>query len=279
MTKSSRNCGIHHQPFADKSQLRSSNSVRDNVRLSTRCIEPPSFWMSRLSSHSEGNQRSARIKKKKIADPETETGGKKLGTRTTDEYLVGYSNSGYQMMNPTTRKVSASCDVTFFEHETYKLFKEKTTQKFNAEEIILNNNNTIDNNHTDPYIVEVEIHEAEIPTTDHELIAYGAFTQACVALSPLNNTFRKDEQKLSNFIPRTYQEATTCKFASQWIEAIESEFQSHEQNDTWSLVQLPTLNRNILNTKWVFTVKISDDGQERAKARLVAVGCGDKNSY
>jgi len=71
----------------------------------------------------------------------------------------------------------------------------------------------------------------------------------------------------------------TCKFASQWIEAIDSEFQSHEQNNPWSLVQLPMLNRNILNTKWLFTVKISGDGQERSRARLVVVGCSYKNSY
>jgi histone deacetylase 1/2 len=55
-----------------------------------------------------------------------------------------------------------------------------------------------------------------------------------------------------------------------WRSAMEQEYQTLIQNDTWTLVH-PKPGVNIIDCKWVFKVKKHADGSiERYKARLVA---------
>ena len=57
-----------------------------------------------------------------------------------------------------------------------------------------------------------------------------------------------------------------------WVEAVDSEFTSLQQQHTWSLVPLPP-NKNVVGCKWVYKVKTNSDGSiSRFKARLVARG-------
>ena len=69
--------------------------------------------------------------------------------------------------------------------------------------------------------------------------------------------------------PRSYAEAASIP---EWCAAMDSEFQSLLQNDTWSLCSRPP-SKNLVPCKWVFKLKRRPDGSiERYKARLVAVG-------
>ena len=60
---------------------------------------------------------------------------------------------------------------------------------------------------------------------------------------------------------------------------MEKEFDSHKENETWSVVPHPGKGKNIINSKWIYSVKYGIDGEEIAKARLVAVGYADSNNY
>lgn len=84
---------------------------------------------------------------------------------------------------------------------------------------------------------------------------------------------------LSDYIPRNFREAVNGEYASVWIEAMDREFQSHAENGTWTLVEHPGKNKNILFTQWIYDVKINTVGEQLAKARLVAIGSADKNEY
>ena len=63
-----------------------------------------------------------------------------------------------------------------------------------------------------------------------------------------------------------------------WQEAIQDEYDSLLQNQTWELVDLPK-SKNIVGSKWVFKHKRGANGQiQRCKARLVAQGYSQKSS-
>lgn len=79
-------------------------------------------------------------------------------------------------------------------------------------------------------------------------------------------------QSLMGTIPKSYGEIKTRDDRGQWEQAIKDELDSLTSNNTWSLVSKPT-NKNIVQCKWVFTIKIDEHGNPiRYKARLVAKG-------
>lgn len=72
--------------------------------------------------------------------------------------------------------------------------------------------------------------------------------------------------------PQTIKQALSSPKASEWSKAIQSELKSHEENQTWTLVPLPSYRKAISN-KWIFKIKANADGTiNKFKARLVARG-------
>jgi hypothetical protein len=72
--------------------------------------------------------------------------------------------------------------------------------------------------------------------------------------------------------PQTYEQAVSSPEREQWLEAINAEYKSLVENQTWNLVERPK-ERKLVSCKWVFKVKHNaDGGVERYKARLVARG-------
>ncbi|KAF7573927.1 hypothetical protein PtrM4_055500 [Pyrenophora tritici-repentis] len=74
-------------------------------------------------------------------------------------------------------------------------------------------------------------------------------------------------------IPKTYQQAIRdLRYGNQWKAAVLEEITSLIENGTWEEV-VPPKDANIVDSKWVFTIKTKPDGTvERFKARLVARG-------
>lgn len=71
-------------------------------------------------------------------------------------------------------------------------------------------------------------------------------------------------------IPRNYREAMTDKYAVDWRKAMQSEYNSLMENNTWVLTKIPNDKRPI-KCKWVYATKKDNDGNIlRFKARLVA---------
>ena len=72
--------------------------------------------------------------------------------------------------------------------------------------------------------------------------------------------------------PMTYNEAMLSKNSKQWQEAMQEEMLSLKENNTWTLVDLPSGHKAIDN-RWVFHVKQQPNSlNDRYKARLVAKG-------
>jgi hypothetical protein len=73
-------------------------------------------------------------------------------------------------------------------------------------------------------------------------------------------------------VPASYKQALRSTEWSHWQEAIDTEYKSLQERQTWTLVVKPA-GRKIIDSKWVFKIKRNSDGTiARYKARLVARG-------
>ncbi|CAI7887754.1 unnamed protein product [Closterium sp. NIES-54] len=72
--------------------------------------------------------------------------------------------------------------------------------------------------------------------------------------------------------PASMEEALAGDDREAWLASREDEFQSHMENETWTLTNLPP-GRKALDSTWVLRVKTDAEGRlERRKARLVIKG-------
>lgn len=66
---------------------------------------------------------------------------------------------------------------------------------------------------------------------------------------------------------------------AHWKNAIDEEYSSLVENNTWMLCDLPK-NRKVITCKWVFKLKRkSDNSIDKYKARLVAVGFAQEKGF
>ncbi|GJQ69806.1 hypothetical protein Trydic_g23161 [Trypoxylus dichotomus] len=73
--------------------------------------------------------------------------------------------------------------------------------------------------------------------------------------------------------PMTLKEALSRPDKREWQKAIQEEYESLLQNNTWELVNLPK-EESVIQTKWVFKRKYRETSV-RYKARLVIKGCSN----
>jgi hypothetical protein len=78
--------------------------------------------------------------------------------------------------------------------------------------------------------------------------------------------------EVDGFEPCTFHEAMNCPEWPMWKEALDSEFNSLMENNTWTLVERKP-GMKVIPSKWVFKIKRDADGNiSRYKCRLVAGG-------
>lgn len=95
---------------------------------------------------------------------------------------------------------------------------------------------------------------ARSTSTDHGLFAM------------LASAFCEDDE------PKTYEQAMNSSGSEQWSHAMDEEFKSLVDNETWDLVEKP-IDQRVVDCKWVYKIKRNpDESINRFKARLVAKG-------
>lgn len=75
----------------------------------------------------------------------------------------------------------------------------------------------------------------------------------------------------TSFYPKTYEEAIKSQDSEKWHKAMSEEMESLRENDTYMLTKLPE-GKSVVGARWVYTVKESQSGEQRYKARYVAKG-------
>lgn len=214
----------------------------------------------------------------------------KLGPVARFAVLFGHTDTGYELFDLDTEKIIASRDVRFLELENIASVSSPDIGPGLPSE----NTNTSDSpagtSNIDPEStvenVDAMNSSAAASMVDPQIdidpplsqSAIDPVTEIVAMVAAIEPKWKRVEDKLSDYIPKNYNDAIQCRFADKWISAINAEFDSHRENKTWHVVPRREA-RNIIRTLWVFTTKSDQDGNEIAKARLVAVGCADTTAY
>ncbi|GAU45509.1 hypothetical protein TSUD_129550 [Trifolium subterraneum] len=195
---------------------------------------------------------------------------KKLDNKSEMMILVGYHNTGgYKLFDPINRTIVISRDVLIDEAKEWDWKKsiEKSTVSIMCEdeEVIRRMDQSESSRPQRSRQMPVRLQEYEI-TQDNEVNEEGDLVHLA---------FLADSEPVND---------SEALKSSKWKEAMKEELRSIENNNTWSLTELPPMKKAIA-VKWVYKVKMSPQGEiTRHKARLVAKGflhekVGDCESY
>lgn len=175
--------------------------------------------------------------------------------------FVGYSNytKGYRVWFPGTNKINIYRDVVFKAENNLK-------------------ETVFDNNTSDKQVQEVKLEPVKIETTYQQ-------QQETHQMELRDRTKLKQPDRyvaqsfIANYVetePLTFEEAISCKNSINWVEAMNDEIKSLNENETWTLEQLPFKKLAIRNG-WVFKLKYDSEGNiNKYKARLVIKGCSQR---
>ena len=84
---------------------------------------------------------------------------------------------------------------------------------------------------------------------------------------------------LGEEIPKNIKQAEESDSWFKWKQAMNEEVNSMKKHDVWDIVPRPK-DKRVINSKWIFNIKEDPNSKERKyKARLVAVGCGQRPGY
>lgn len=237
---------------------------------------------------------------------------------STKMIFVGYDDcvKGYRCVNISTRKLTVSRNVKFFEKmsngerkvnylsdssgqsDTGESNSEDSNQ--NSEEISAQSSETVNDddsdslnesnesssgNESDVTVVnvsgenETSSSESHDDTTTDPTFNTRANTNNGIRSSSRTRTPYEPYQHFDFFAflvelnseiePNSVSEAMKSENREKWTGAMNEEIESHVENETWKLVDLPS-GRKPITAKWVFKVKSIGTKNERFKARLVA---------
>ena len=72
-------------------------------------------------------------------------------------------------------------------------------------------------------------------------------------------------------IPKNYKEAMSSQNSEKWTEAMNDELEALKESDTYECTTLPE-GKTPIGSRWVYSVKLGANDEEKHKARLVAKG-------
>lgn len=218
----------------------------------------------------------------------------KLDMKTEELIFIGYceSTKGYRLMHPQTGKITVARNVKFLEN----IFPGDGTKVTKNAVVPI----SIEEERIEPALLEevpgIHTHSEDLQERDVSCIEFAADDQARTFEqsddAAVTSTEPSEELRYnlrprnpvnyncscSNAIagidgdPMTVDEALSRPDCELWQKAMNDELRSLEENQTWSLVNLPR-DKKPIQCKWVFKIKRDSDGKvSKYKARLVAKG-------
>lgn len=212
---------------------------------------------------------------------------KKWDPKAQKMIFIGYCDhtKGYRFIIPGLKRVVKSRDATFLESTVkrdYVPVELSMNPATNNDNIISEKAEESDSTSESSYDTVCE----NISTSDSEYIP-----DTSIETPPARNItmrLRNERKKFINLdssdentylcqheqiladVPETYREAINSMNKEKWEKSIQEELDSHQKNNTWTLVK-KTPNIKIIGCKWVFRIKDEPTGP-RYKSRLCAKG-------
>lgn len=219
---------------------------------------------------------------------------KKLDSKTVSSYFIGYSerSRGYKFYDPTLRSIFETGTATFFEDVEFGGRNKVRNIVFEEESIsipIIAFDNVQDSL---PIINQEANSDPQLDNVDQNPI-HEEQTQQPQDLVPLRRSTREKRNAIPDdyivFLleheetigmmeddPINFHQVMKGSNSQKWIDAMNEEYKSMQDNKVWELVPLPEGAKPI-GCKWIFKTKRDSQGNvERYKARLVAKGFTQK---
>ena len=221
---------------------------------------------------------------------------KKLDSKTVSSYFIGYSerSRGYKFYDPTIRNIFETGTATFFEDVEFG-GRNKVRDISFEEELASDPIHTVtfDNIQVPIPVVAQEVNPEPQDDNVEQLPVPEEQTQQPQEPVPLRRStrerrnaipddyivFLQEHEESSGMLeddPINFSQAMKSSNSQQWIDAMNEEYKSMQDNKVWELVPLPEGAKPI-GCKWIFKTKRDANGNvERYKARLVAKGYTQK---
>lgn len=234
---------------------------------------------------------------------------KKWDSKTKEYIFVGYceDTKGYRLLESDSLRLIKSRDVTFFENDFQRKSQKSHSEDFSfydgygtndAGEDVEDSTNSIstdsvstDSENSVGFPIEIESDGSlEYFEPDETLTTEDNRSEPGLTCNDNNVRRSARTPKPVNMFdyhlylveaggvgdPLTVEEALNGDDGKQWRQAMDNEYKSLMENNTWTLVELPSGAKPI-KSKWVFKKKRDENGDvQRYKARLVIKGCSQK---
>lgn len=214
----------------------------------------------------------------------------KWDRKSRELIFVGYCDNtkGYRLYDPVNKKVVVSRDVIFIEKTFHSdnqtqqpvLTKELVNIPISQNDEVISVDNTLESETYDDASSHSSTDTSRM--TDDETYYPSSNDDSSVDSISRNITLRS-HQRHNNFMcvqqisdPLTVEEALSGSDAEHWKAAMDEEYQSLLENNTWDITTLPD-NKRPIPCKWVFKRKTNENGEViKFKARLVIKGCSQR---
>lgn len=215
---------------------------------------------------------------------------RKWDSKATKIIFVGYceNTKGFRLYDESKKQIYKSRDVVFLEHTARNncvimpltsLQEQETTAKQESDTDTLANESS-DEEQLDDASSDISNSERDndpdyTPESLNDSTPLRNITLRPRNIKPTTYFCHEEKPTSSSALlkePETLEDALSSPKAKEWKEAMDSEYESLLQNNTWTLVDLPE-DKRIIPCKWVYKMKIDANGEVvRYKARLVIKG-------
>lgn len=225
----------------------------------------------------------------------------KWDRKSRELIFVGYCNNtkGYRLYDPINKKIVISRDVIFIEKlinnndnittqstsvkqltnvplntENYDIISVNDSPPNETQNDAWSHSNTRTDTSFDSCVQnETNADETYYPSTSDDENIDNFKRNITLRSHQIHNNFMCVQQ---NSDPLTVEDALSGTDAEYWKAAMDEEYKSLLENNTWEITTIPD-NKRPIPCKWVFKRKTNENGEiAKYKARLVIKGCSQK---
>ena len=219
----------------------------------------------------------------------------KLNDRGVKGFLVGYDTHqypGYRFYVPSTRRVAIVRNIQF---DLFPLSSTNLPLHADPHEESIPNISTTDSNiemqlenedlrqsksntnntrkRKNTVVSEYELRSRRPDNTPHTIVDDEDVLVENHLLSTHHAILTTVQKESPLYTPRNLSDALSCPESYLWRESIINELKSLQKRNTFQFIKKTSIQaNNLVDSKWIFVIKIKNDGSLKYKSRLVARG-------